>query len=203
MPPFRAKGLARTRGKGGGGGGGGVHSRAPGLRVQGGMHSVRPLLREWGRVASGSVPMCVPSTWHGHGGRGGAGGEGGTACPRAPPFRANGVARTEGKGRGARPRAPPLSTREGAAVSVGEGKRRAGTYPHAPPFCARTGRGGGQCGGKGRRGRGRLTPRAMKGRGGALAGDLPLCTPFLCSNGAAVNAGEGEDKGGGDLPCTR
>ncbi|KAH8989496.1 hypothetical protein EDB92DRAFT_1817163 [Lactarius akahatsu] len=137
----------------------------------------------------GGMPTRIPSTQHGHGGRGGAGGEWGTAGPPTPPFCANGVAR---EGGAVCPRAPPLSTCDGAVVSVGEGKRRAGTYPRVPPFCTRTGRWSMR--GKGKMREGATYPARNEGEG---VGRWPvLLHPLVDANGAGDGDGRREGRGG-------
>ncbi|KAH8989493.1 hypothetical protein EDB92DRAFT_1817160 [Lactarius akahatsu] len=93
----------------------------------------------------GGVPTCVPSMWHGHGGRGGAGGEWGTAGPPTLPFRANGVAREGGRHALVR---PPFLHAMGQR-SVRERGRGGQGLTLVRPLSALE-RGGGQCGGKGR-----------------------------------------------------
>ncbi|KAH8984083.1 hypothetical protein EDB86DRAFT_2833647 [Lactarius hatsudake] len=110
------------------------------------------------------VPTHVPSTRHGHGGKGG--GDGVPSCAAFPPERG-------GTDRGA-----------------GEGKRRAETYPSAPLSALKWG--SGQCGGKGRRGRGRLTPHAMKGKGWGVG--LSSCV-FSSTRMGRVTGTEGGREG--------
>ncbi|KAH9049811.1 hypothetical protein EDB83DRAFT_2317235 [Lactarius deliciosus] len=108
-------------------------------------------------------------------------GAGGPSC--APFPREWEEARTggEGKGRGeggeggARTFALLLHRRDGAGMWK-EGKGRGRHNPR-----------GGQCG----------------GRGKGWVGDLPLCAPFLCANGAAVNGGKEKGQVGGQLTFVR
>ncbi|KAH9171420.1 hypothetical protein EDB89DRAFT_1907087 [Lactarius sanguifluus] len=143
--------LPRAMGKG-------LGSRAPFPRV---LPSHAPIPRERGG-ADKRERAGAGQTWRG-----------GAVCPRTPPFRANGVARTKGKGRGRGGRAPPFRANGkgrgrvaspctgGSAKGKGEGP--GAMCPHAPPFHANgvvhTGRredppdggghwdSGGQCGG--------------------------------------------------------
>ncbi|KAH9002776.1 hypothetical protein EDB86DRAFT_2827154 [Lactarius hatsudake] len=141
--------------------------------------------------AGGGVPSCVPllREWGGEGlGRGGSGADRGEGAPgdggdkenrrrrdRTP--HANGYM-GEGEGMGGRALVRRLSARTrwcGQGRSVLEGKRRGLTY--VCPLSALEW-GGGQCGGRGRRGRGRLT----------------LVHPCLRTKGAARDAGDGEGR---------
>ncbi|KAH9006729.1 hypothetical protein EDB84DRAFT_1554389, partial [Lactarius hengduanensis] len=128
------------------------------------MHSVHPLPREWGRG------RCR-----------GRRGEG-AACPRAPPFRANG----EGWGRVACPRVPPSRTYRGSAAN-GEGWRRVGK---------------GRCWGR----RVLVRPfmgRGGPGRGGEGGGGVSSYAPLLCEWAARPREKGWEGLRGETAACPR
>ncbi|KAH9014385.1 hypothetical protein EDB85DRAFT_2029781, partial [Lactarius pseudohatsudake] len=108
------------------------------------------------------------------------------------------TARTWGKGRGGR-RAlvRRLSARTGWR---GQRVREGGAAVSAlvRPLSALE-RGGGQCGGKGRRGRGRLTPRPMKGKGWGVGLSSCVFSSTRMGRATGTEGGrEGERRRGGD-----
>ncbi|KAH9039144.1 hypothetical protein EDB85DRAFT_1887613 [Lactarius pseudohatsudake] len=143
----------------------------PGARGEG---AASPLPQEWGRMAAGCPRV------NGKGGarkRGRGWWRGALMC--TPSVRMGGAdrGRVGGEGEGRR------DVGEGCALvrslSVRTGWRRLGdkegaACPHALPLSTREG--------------------VADSAGGGRGGELPWCTPFLRSNGAAVNAG-GEDEG--------
>ncbi|KAH9021856.1 hypothetical protein EDB84DRAFT_1511366, partial [Lactarius hengduanensis] len=166
VPPSRANEAERGRCRGDGERGRHALAHPPSARMRKGggwralacLHPARthaPFLRVWGVRPKGK-------------GRAGEIGRAAAACPRTHPYVGmGGAAKGEGvgpkaKGRRALVRTP--STRMGwRGQEKGAGKGRGDGVPScAPPFLVRPlsalERGGGQCGGKGRRGRGRLTP---------------------------------------------
>ncbi|KAH9016898.1 hypothetical protein EDB85DRAFT_1897897 [Lactarius pseudohatsudake] len=209
MPPFRVNEAAQTRGSGGRG------RCAPVLRVRGGMHSVRPLPREWGRVGLGVACPCTgrPGTSWPRGEGPGAMGIGGrasctpfrvngegwgrVACPRVPPSRTYGVARPKGEGEGRGRCALVYSPRPRKWGRVGSRGWRALAYRGGPKEKGRAGacpsilrvRGGkGKC--RGQRGREAACSRAppFRTNGEGWAGD---CVPPCRAYGAARPRGKG------------
>ncbi|KAH9083945.1 hypothetical protein EDB83DRAFT_2309821 [Lactarius deliciosus] len=206
MPPFCAKGLVWTRGKGGGGGG--VHSRAPGLRVQGGMHSGGPRCGVPARTGRpGASALVHPFHTKGKG-------EARVACALGCPIsaRTGGVAKRGGAGsdgdRGSRALMHPLP-REWGKVGPGRVPSRAPirAYGVARPkgggeVPGATGRGGGRAGrggvgGDGESGRHALAhpPSARMGKGGGPGWACP-CVPPTCTYGAGRGGVGGDGESG-------
>ncbi|KAH9028753.1 hypothetical protein EDB85DRAFT_1969519 [Lactarius pseudohatsudake] len=138
--------------------------------------------REEGERAVAGTLMRTPSVRMGGADRGnGRGRRRGTADPRAPPFRANGAA--------ACPCAALPREWDGGTWGDGRGPEGGTACPRAPHFYANgVARTGGRVGGGIPSGGGQLGERKEEG-------GLPSCAHFLRSNGAAVNAGEGEEGG--------
>ncbi|KAH9019051.1 hypothetical protein EDB84DRAFT_1442243 [Lactarius hengduanensis] len=199
---------------------GGLASRAPYPRVRSGAARgkgeslVRAPSARMGRVGSRGACPCAPLScaYRAVRTKGGAGGdvplvrapaarmgrvgpgregEGGGGCPRAHPFGANGEKGRlsvwdRGKRRGLTRLGRPLV--QMGRKGLGERERDgAGALVRTPSVRS------------GRRGQGeREGPEEMGRRGGGQCGvgeeeegNSPLCAPFLCSSGTAVNAGKG------------
>ncbi|KAH9015689.1 hypothetical protein EDB85DRAFT_2024298, partial [Lactarius pseudohatsudake] len=179
--PFRGQG-----GKGGTGGNGERGRRHP-FRANGEGRRRRVLARMGrdgpgrGREGGGGRPHAHPFCANGRRGQGEREGRRrGTADPRAPPFRANGAA--------ACPCAALPREWDGGTWGDGRGPEGGTACPRAPHFYANgVARTGGRVG------------------GGIPSCALSSCAHFLRSNGAAVNAGEGEEGGRLTLvhPCLR
>ncbi|KAH9014982.1 hypothetical protein EDB85DRAFT_2028193, partial [Lactarius pseudohatsudake] len=207
----RRRALVRTPsvGMGGAAKGEGVGPKAKGRRALVRIPSTR-MEKGGAEGRDGGVPLCplLPCEWEGRCGERGRGGRRGQGAGRTGGDREKGqrraharpfhTARTWGKGRGGR-RAlvRRLSARTGWR---GQRVREGGAAVSAlvRPLSALE-RGGGQCGGKGRRGRGRLTPRAMKGKGWGVGLSSCVFSSTRMGRATGTEGGrEGERRRGGD-----